>query len=159
MKSVRLVVREETFCVGPSSKSSFTGELYFDVDGWFFPSKSWNDLIPGVLHMWTDNLIAILRGGSESHQLNFMDGPYKILIAMEGKSLKLTFMEEKYDTDTDAEFNVELRKVEILTSDFIEQICNAVRVTIEFAKKKGILYSSIPPLEKNLKILAEYCAK
>lgn len=50
-----------------------------------FPEEGWNDFPVVVLRWWIEAVRRILDGGSESEELDFMDGPFVLVVDRSGE--------------------------------------------------------------------------
>lgn len=95
MSRLKLTVVPETFRVGSLPQSSFTGDIFFDYDGIYYPSKDWNDLVCSMIAMWLWNFELILKKKQDKFELHFMDGPYIIYGHYSDGEAKLRFTRGK----------------------------------------------------------------
>ena len=63
------------------------GNVYFEGKECVFPDKDWNDFIIIIVNWWSLALKKLLKNGTLSEELLFMDGPF---------SVKINYLEEDY---------------------------------------------------------------
>ena len=62
------------------------GSIYFSVNGTYFPSYQWFDLISVDLENWIPNLLSFGEGRTDCCTLVFMDGPYRLKLVRQSTS-------------------------------------------------------------------------
>lgn len=91
------------------------GNIYFDVDGQFYPEKNWSDFLQIVLGWWVNDFIISQKRVNENFEFRFMDGPYKVLgQSSEADIYQVQFMRDALDKDeillTTVTTKIELQK-------------------------------------------------
>ncbi|KEQ16543.1 hypothetical protein [Endozoicomonas numazuensis] len=71
-----------------------TGIILFDLSGYQFPSKNWDDFVVTIMGWWLRAIIDLKTGASRKEELYFMDGPYLVTVEKRNTSMcSLFFME------------------------------------------------------------------
>lgn len=65
-----------------SSSGRITGAISASLGARWFPDESWNDFAVVILGWWIDALLTLLDRKSGKVEWLFMDGPYRIDVAM-----------------------------------------------------------------------------
>ena len=95
MQQIRLIVIPDSFI----KTKSITGNIYFQIDDFFFPEEGWNDFVVIILSWW----LRALENNKNDFELLFMDGPLKIIAkTAKENEISLLFMHGEtcvYKTD------------------------------------------------------------
>jgi hypothetical protein len=98
-----------------------TGVVYWDADGIAFPESCWNDFVLVVIEWWLAAILRILKDETTVERMDFMDGPFCVVIEVERNSLKLSFIERRSSA----------HKIAITMSVTREALCRAAIATAE----------------------------
>ncbi|MCX7428856.1 MAG: hypothetical protein NTW96_24925 [Planctomycetia bacterium] len=105
-----------------------TGVLFWNVGGLDFPADGWSDFPFVLLGWWCDAMIRILRGESESEQLWFMDGPFRIDLTAKESDLIVAFVDRRGGENVVAEARVHVSVVArdiLMASEALTRLCQA----------------------------------
>src|SRR5690606_21761028 len=122
----------------------FTGEIFFSFGDDFFPEKNWNDFLNVILNWWLVELIGLLEKKSISAELNFMDGPFKIMIVTGNKNdtWELKFIESRKNTSVFSK--------EIIRDHFLKSIQTELNSLLRFYELHSVTYNhEIEKLKEN----------
>ena len=81
---INIIFNSESVIEERSGK--ITGEIYFEINGQYFPEKGWNDFPAIILSWWIQEFLKFKRYKEKNIEFMFMDGPF---------SLKGKIVEEK----------------------------------------------------------------
>ena len=80
MDKVKLNIKKDSLYINGSN--SVIGTIYFDLDGYFFPSDDWYDFVVALLG-WLAKITANLtKSEAKTVEMSFMEGPFKIALAV-----------------------------------------------------------------------------
>ncbi len=100
------------------SGASRGGRIWVSIGEECFPEEGWYDL-PGVLlEIWVPRLESFFRGNTDSCDLCFMDGPYKIRLCRTEKQVTVLCLEQK---------RIAVKETQIDPNLFHESVKKAVR--------------------------------
>jgi len=123
-----ITVQTESKSIEQSKSQAITGVIFFDLGGYQFPEKGWNDFIVVVLSWWLAALENIISGSADNEVLRFMDGNlYVVVKSLDGGLCQL----ECFDGGAggNKEFSVQYCLAEVISAvlDFakmVESVCS-----------------------------------
>jgi hypothetical protein len=71
---------EESILKRASTGRPITCPVHVQFDGTPFPAGNWIDFAVVILGWWTEQVLALKEGSTATAKLDFMDGPYQIII-------------------------------------------------------------------------------
>jgi hypothetical protein len=80
MIQARIVVEPVT--LRPGRLGSATGVIWLLIGEMAFPTADWNDSVVVVLGWWAKAALQLMRGISKREEVNFIDGPYQVRLAI-----------------------------------------------------------------------------
>lgn len=77
------------------SDSGVMGNIWFEMDGYSFPARGWNDFAETITSWWVQELIDAFRSNNKwsEKRLLFMDGPFGIVLR-NGSPVTIHFMRD-----------------------------------------------------------------
>lgn len=119
-KSFKIRVKRRFFL----SSSALFGDIFFEFKDGFFPGKNWNDFILIILDWWINAVLDL--SNKKNTELDFMDGPYEILIKLDDKGMcQLKFIERM------ANSNKTIKNISIHLDYLISEIISASELLFE----------------------------
>lgn len=80
MNKVCLLTKIDTL-VTPKGREA-TSNIRLEINGISFPQPRWNDFVLVVLTWWNQALLRLMSGVSNREQVDFMEGPYAVEVAI-----------------------------------------------------------------------------
>jgi hypothetical protein len=80
MKEAHLIV--ETSSIKVRINGPATGNIWLELDSYYFPANGWNDFVVVVLGWWANALLRLIRGISTRETVHFMEGPYVVEVTL-----------------------------------------------------------------------------
>ena len=84
MNSFKLVVRRESLCI---ESNDVIGVICFAVNDWFFPEENWDDFVATILSWLSQALVKIKFKKEERVEVDFMEGCFKVDLALDVENL------------------------------------------------------------------------
>ena len=85
-KKLKLVIDEDSFYLNKEGSTSVIGIIYFDVNGYFFPERGWDDFVVALVSWLAKITIELSFDKQREVEMDFMDGPFKISLKLDDKS-------------------------------------------------------------------------
>lgn len=107
-----------------------TGDIYIELDGYFFPEKDWYDFGENLLSWWTEEFIELADREETKIECGFMDGPFRFIIEIKSdKTWQIRCIRE-YAESEKCEYKAEIDSIQASKS-----LLNAVDKMLGFFKK------------------------
>ncbi len=129
----------ETY-ISRNSEVKTIGDVYIELDGYFFPEKNWYDFGENLLSWWTEEFTKLLNGEEAKVKCGFMDGPFRFDIEIQNnKTWKIQCIKE-YSSSEECEYKAEINPIQSS-----KNLLNAVNAMLVFLneKEKKISYDFI----------------
>lgn len=81
----KLIVKEDSLYVNKEGSESVIGIIYFDVDGYFFPERGWDDFVVSLLICLAKILVVLNFDKKKVVEMCFMEGCFKIALELDDK--------------------------------------------------------------------------
>jgi hypothetical protein len=83
-----------------SLSASITGNIYWQIDDYFFPEQHWYDFVSPLLCWWSNSILEVLSGSCEKASLLYMDGPQQMIVKLNDEDTLLFECYDRYDSCT-----------------------------------------------------------
>ncbi|MGI9282622.1 MAG: hypothetical protein ACR2PX_23750 [Endozoicomonas sp.] len=80
MRRILIYTNPDSYKVYGSISKAVIGIILFDLAGYQFPGKNWDDFVVDIMGGWLDALIQLKTGASWEEGLCFMDGPFSVTV-------------------------------------------------------------------------------
>ena len=101
-----------------TGRQSNGGRIWLELGAESFPEEGWYDL-PGVLlEIWKSGLESFFLGNTDSCELQFMDGPYRVRLRREGEQVSTVCLEQN---------RVRIPETQIDLPEFCDSVKKCVR--------------------------------
>lgn len=111
------------------NNNMITGVIYFDLNGNFFPEKTWNDFVIVLINNWVISSHNIISNITKSEEFYFMDGPFSLKIT---KNSTNNCIVEFNENNTTSVINFK-----ITIEDFFCNILHNIIFLSNYCKQKG----------------------
>ena len=141
---VKIIVDENSLTKG--NDDVIFGKIYISVGDSPFPDKKWDDFIVVIMSWWNEELLKIMDSNEKDYQLNFMDGPYEVVITRKpSERLELECLRRGRDK------NVVLSRGSCSLSEFSNQLIKATETVIKVLESSHWDTNDIRILKKSYK--------
>ncbi|MGI9282095.1 MAG: hypothetical protein ACR2PX_21035 [Endozoicomonas sp.] len=94
MSRILIYTNPDSYKVYGSISKAVIGIILFDLAGYQFPGKNWDDFIVTIMGWWLRAIIDLKTGASKKEDLYFMDGPFLVTVEKRNASMcSLYFIE------------------------------------------------------------------
>ena len=83
------------------------GRIWFSVAECCFPEEGWYDLAGVLLEIWMPRLESFFQGNTDSAELYFMDGPYKVRLRRVDNRITVICLDQKQIVVQETEIDLE----------------------------------------------------
>lgn len=141
-----IVIELESVRVGADGTA--TGVIYWDVEGAQFPEAGWNDFVVVILGWWLQDVIALLRGETKDVALDFMDGPFSVLLRVDNEHVAVHFVDRSRERQPSSGFQLDRNEIRQMVLHAAEGIYRHLRL-------QGIVSDEIEGIRRLSDALAE----
>jgi len=145
---IELIIAPSSFRLsgdGRNSSHQVFSEIYFQLDGKFFPEKSWDDFVVVILNWWIGNILSIVNQKDGEVRCDFMDGPFFFKVSMFGVYFSICFVDNRSDN------NKVVFQDKIHALDFMRILRKAANLVLRLAAEIKISHHDLTELKKNHK--------
>jgi hypothetical protein len=135
---ILIQVNSESF----QKRLNITGEIWLDLDGFSFPSKSWSDFPVIILSWWVDAL-ALLRSEDRGEFL-FMDGPHHFEVMRNADRYLLRCFNHSHDTE-ECVWSNSINRDELFSS-----VLSSATTVVRECRERGWVTADTVALESKL---------
>ena len=84
-KTLTIIVEPATFTI--TRDGSVVGNIFFKLNGAFFPDYRWSDFPVPILSWWVEAVLHLISGDKKEEELLFMDGPQFVGVTALGSEM------------------------------------------------------------------------
>lgn len=130
----RLILKKDSLYV--NSSGNVIGVIFFEIDGFYFPENNWYDFVVRLLSWLSESILNLKSKIEEDLDMPFMEGCYKVELALDKKELcKINFIEgEKLAGDKE----IIHKSITVPLNDVIDEVTKACEMIIRMRESKEL---------------------
>jgi hypothetical protein len=106
------------------------GDIYIELDGYFFPEKNWYDFGENLLSWWTEEFTKLLNREETKVECGFMDGPVRFDLKFLKNNIWLIRCIREYSESEECEYEAEIDSMQASKA-----LLEAIDKMLNFLKK------------------------
>jgi hypothetical protein len=138
MQDVKILYSLESYQRDNGLISDF-GEIYLQVENYFFPEAHWTDFGCKCVYIWAEEIISLLTTRETKVECNFYDGAFLFYVAKShGNLWEITLVNEDSDKEFECKYFVDPIQT---SSNLLEAIRFMQAIYYKQGNVKGVKYN------------------